>query len=73
MDKRILKQIAKEWCKGILLSNEASSFDSNLDEMLSQEEQNYIVIESHKIANRITKEDYSASLSKIVEKYYDFS
>ena len=72
MDKRILKKIAKEWCKGILLANELDAFDDKLDEILTPEEQQFIVEESHKIPKRITSEPYSSSLEQIVGKYYDF-
>lgn len=72
MDKRILKRIAKEWCKGMLYANNLSSFDDELDALLSVEEQQYIVDETKKLADRITKEDYSTSLAQLVKKYYEF-
>ena len=69
-DKRVLKLIAKEWAKGILLATELASFDEDSDEYLDLDEQSYIVEEVHKIANRITEEDSLPSLNRIIEKYF---
>jgi hypothetical protein len=68
MDKRILKQIAKEWAKGILLATDMDSFDKELN----TDEQSYVLDEVHKIARKITEEDASGSLPQIIRKYYDF-
>lgn len=68
MDKAILKKIAQEWAKGILLATNMDSFDEELE----HEEQVYVLNEVHNIANRITKETASGSLPVIINKYYDF-
>jgi len=72
MDKLILKKIAKEWCKGILLACDGDALgDAQDDELITQDEASYIVSEAHKIAKRITKEPYLTSLTKIINKYYE--
>jgi hypothetical protein len=72
MDKNILKKIAKEWCKGILMANGGDSFlDAEQEGLLTMEETDYILRETDKIANRITKEEYSSSLDDIIKKYYE--
>ncbi|PHR23577.1 MAG: hypothetical protein COA36_16735 [Desulfotalea sp.] len=72
MDKNILKKIAKEWCKGILLANEGDSFSDTIDNgLLTEKEAAFILKETTKIAERITKETYSTSLELIVRKYYE--
>jgi hypothetical protein len=68
MDKRILKKIAKEWAKGILLATELQSFEESL---LDEEEQDYVVSQVHKIAEMITKEESTPSLEGIISKYYE--
>lgn len=68
MDKRILKQIAKEWAKGILLATDMDSFDKELD----IDEQIFVLNQVHEIANKITKEPESGSLPEIIKKYYKF-
>lgn len=68
MDKKILKQIAKEWAKGILLATSMDAFDEELD----IEEQIFVLAEVYKIANKITTEEESGSLPEIIKKYYDF-
>jgi hypothetical protein len=68
MDKRILKKIAKEWAKGILLATELQSFEESL---LDEEEQDYVVSQVHKIAESITKEESIPSLEGIISKYYE--
>lgn len=71
MDKRILKKIAKEWTKGILLACDADAIgDSVEDGILTEDEAAYVVEESHKIAERITSEPYLPTLTAIVAKYY---
>ncbi len=68
MDKRILKNIAKDWAKSILI---ATAMDCDeLDEVLSVEEQDYVVKEVEIIAGRITKETAETNLIEIVGKYY---
>ena len=72
MDKNILKKIAKEWCKSILLANDGDSFgDAIEDELLTEEEAAFILGETEKIAQRITKEPYTSNLTDIVKKYYE--
>ncbi|WP_438423107.1 hypothetical protein [Aquimarina macrocephali] len=71
MDKIILKNIAKHWCKSILLANDTTSFE-DVEDILSQEEIHYIQEESHRIANRIIDGDRMSSMQEIVKKYYDF-
>jgi len=72
MDKLILKKIAKEWCKGILLANDGDSFGDSIESgLLTEEEADFILIETRKIAERITKEPYIASLNEIIGKYYE--
>lgn len=69
MDKRILNKIAKDWAKSILI---ATAMDcEELDDVLSQEEQNYIVKEIDKVADRITKDAAETNLVAIVKKYYE--
>ena len=70
VDKLVLKKIAKEWCKGILLANDMT--DSETFELLTEEEMDYIVNESKKIANRITKEEAAICLNTCIKKYYKF-
>lgn len=73
MDKKVLKKISKEWCKGILLACDQSSFFELEDNgKLTSEEVQYIVNETYKIAERITDEPYSANLESIIDKYYEF-
>lgn len=67
MEKRLLKKIAQDWCKSILLANGMDSFD---DDILTQEEQSYIVEECTRIANRITDRPPVFTLPEIVEQYY---
>jgi formate-dependent phosphoribosylglycinamide formyltransferase (GAR transformylase) len=69
MDKRILNKIAKDWAKSILI---ATAMDcEELDDILSQEEQDYIVEEVEKVADRITKDKAETNLVSIVAKYYE--
>lgn len=69
MDKRILKKIAKDWAKGILVS---TNMDSEFaDEVLSYEEQKYIYEEVEKIGERIIDGNTEASLDDIIKKHYD--
>lgn len=70
-NKRILRQIAKEWCKAILLACETDAFEPSLESgLLDADEVNFIVDEAHNIAERITTEDYNPSLNSIVKKYF---
>ena len=69
MDKLILKKIAKEWAKGILLATGVDSFDDK--SLLSIEEQTFIVNEVHEIANRLTNEKQEGTLDDIIDKYYE--
>ena len=68
MDKKILKNIAKEWAAGILLATGMDSFDN---EGLTYEEEVYIIKSVHQISKKI-RENPSGSLTNIVEKYYEF-
>ena len=70
MDKAILKKIAADWCKSILLSNDSSFMVD--DDILSEEECQYILEESKKIANRISKKPTLPSMMEIVGRYYEF-
>lgn len=71
MDKRILKNIAKEWAKAILLACDMDAIiDSVKDGLVDEDEASYIVEETHEIAERITKEPNLPSLTEIVDKYY---
>jgi hypothetical protein len=69
MNKTILNKIAKDWAKSILI---ATAMDcEEIDNILSQEEQDYIVKEVYKVAGRITKDTAESSLVEIVGKYYE--
>ena len=71
-NNRILKNIAKEWCKGILLSCETNSFDDAIEEgYLTEEEASYIVEEAQRIAIKISKEPPSDDINDIIKKYYE--
>ena len=68
MDKRLLKKIAKDWAKGILI---ATAMDEDeLDDVLNEDEQMYIVEEVKNIADRITSDTAITNLVEIVGKYY---
>jgi len=69
MDKRILNEIAKRWCKGILMMNDVT--DETTNELLSQEEADYLVAQSEKIANRITDKPAAISLNDLIQEYYE--
>ena len=68
MDKRILKNIAKDWAKGILYATGTDSFDD--DSLLSLEEQEYIVEQVQNIAMKLTDGHVETNLDDIVAKYY---
>ncbi len=71
MKKNILKNIAKEWCQGILLACETDAFGDAIEEgALTEEEAGFIVSESHKVARRITKEQPMFNVGDIIGKYY---
>ena len=70
MEKRILKKIAKEWAKSILLATEHDC--EELEGVITVSEENYIVEEVKRIAERITKESYLPTLESIVSKYYEY-
>lgn len=73
MDKRILKQIAKEWSKGILLACEGDAFSDAIErDLITDDEASYIVAETHKIAQRITKEPYIPALTELIKKHYEY-
>ena len=66
-NKNILKNIAKDWARGILI---ATSMDSEFaDEVLSPEEQDYIVSQVEKIAFKISN-NAEVSLDEIISKYF---
>ncbi len=67
MDKLILRKMAKDWAKGILLACDTTSWS----EVLEQDENDYLVEEITKIADRITKDDPLRSVDEIFEKYYE--
>lgn len=68
MDKRILKNIAKDWAKGILFATGTDSFDEN--SILSLEEQEYIVEQVQNIGMKLTDGHVETNLDDIVAKYY---
>lgn len=70
MDKLILKQIAKRWCKAILMANDIT--DEETMELLSEEEQVYLLEQVEAIANRITDRQADVSLNDIIKEYYSF-
>ena len=70
MDKLILKKIAKEWCKGILMNNDLT--DAETAELLTEDEMFYLQEESQRIARRITKEPAAIDLNQCIKKYYKF-
>ena len=70
MDKRILREIAKRWCKGILLANDLT--DEETAELLSEEEMSFIQEESYRIANKITNLETPTSLNELIKEYYSF-
>jgi len=72
MDKRILKKIAAEWSKGILLACGTDTFIDAIDEgLITEEEAGYIVDESHKIARRLFKGEQLFDVDEIIKKYYE--
>jgi hypothetical protein len=70
MDKLILKNIAKRWCKAILMANDIT--DEETMELRSQEEQDYLLEQVEVIANRITDKQTDTSLNDIIREYYSF-
>ena len=73
MEKLILKKIAKDWSKNILLGCDNDSFsDIEKEGKLSEEEISYIVSETHKIAERITPNNCPPSIDAIIDSYYIF-
>ena len=69
MDKSILKKIAKDWAKSILLETNLTSFDA--DSLLTLDEQNYVLAEVVKLAEKLTKDPYEPSLRQMISKYYE--
>jgi len=51
MDKKILKEIAARWCKGILLANDLTDLETA--ELLTNEEMDFIQKESFAIASKV--------------------
>lgn len=70
MDKLILKNIAKRWCKAILMANDIT--DKETMQLLSEEEQSYLLEQVEAIANRITDRQTDISLNDIIKEYYSF-
>lgn len=70
MDKLILKNIAKRWCKAILMANDIT--DEETMELLSEEEQAYLLEQVEAIANRITDRQTDISLNDIIKEHYSF-
>ena len=70
MDKLILKNIAKRWCKAILMANDIT--DEETMQLLSEEEQSYLLEQVEAIANRITDRQTDVSLNDIIKEYYSF-
>ena len=72
MSKSIIKKIAKEWAKGVLIACQTDSFDELIEEgLLTEKEAGDIVEEVEKIADRITSEETSTSVREIVGKYFE--
>lgn len=73
MDKRILKKISKEWCKGILLACESDAFGDLMSEgVLTPEEVDYIIEEAMNTAERIfPNKPQEFDVEKIVSRYYE--
>lgn len=69
-NKRILKEIAKRFCKSVLYNSEASvHFD---DTGLTEEEVEFIQKEIEAIASRITKLETITSTDELVNQYFEF-
>lgn len=69
-DKLVLKKIAKRWCQSILLSNDIT--DTEIYKLINEEEADYIVSESRKIAYKIYNGEASQKLSDIIKEEFDF-
>jgi len=69
MDKNILKNIAKDWCKSIIYANDLDSF-TELDIELDYSEEQYILSECRKIADKITDAPVCNDLNNIIKRYY---
>ncbi len=67
MKKQLLRKIAKEWAKGILMSTCPDG--KEIDALLSQDDQIYLTEQVHKVGERITGEMPMGSLEDIVKKY----
>lgn len=68
-DKRILREIAKRWCKGIISANEPMISFQNTGLLLEQIE--VIQDECLRIMDRITKLDTPTNTSTLVDEYYE--
>lgn len=72
-NKRILKQIAKEWCKGILLACEGDAFDAAIDEgLINEEEASYIALIATEIGEKITNAPYCPDLTEIIRDKFKY-
>ncbi len=69
MDKRILKKIAKDWAKGMLVHTDIDC--EFADEVLTIDEQMYIVDEVAKIGERLIKGEAENNLEEIIRKHYN--
>jgi len=68
-NKRVLNEIAKRWARGIL---KATQIDCDYaDEMLSVDEQHYILNQVHLIAEKISDKNQNNSLSEIISEYFE--
>ena len=68
-NKATLKLIAKRWAKGIL---KATAIDCDTaDELLSTDEQSYIIEQVNKIADKIIEENQNNSLDDIISEYFE--
>lgn len=67
MDKLILRKMARDWAKGILMACDTTSWS----DLLTEDENAYLVGEVDKIANRITPDAAEQSVDRIFEKYYE--
>lgn len=67
MDKKSLKLIAKRWSKAILVSSDIT--DEETMELLSQEEQDYLLKQVEIIANKIIDTQTDVCLNSIIKEY----
>lgn len=66
--KRVLKKMAQDWAKSILMACESPSWE---DCDLNQDEIDFILQEVFNIANRITTRDRVLSTNEIFNQYFE--